>query len=645
MSNHTERPQGGNFFNRWCNERKERKLAQSQAQAHLATEIAAQPARKKITEASITSIVNISSHLGSRVDVGTVGYIEKTSAFSGDFFTISFQDTEENLISFNHSSTKIIQEKDAHFQKMNMMITEQDVDSLSLLTEIVSGAVSLKNVIEKRGKEKNRELLTSGNWNALSLNALVFEGKTTQEGQFRTLSGIVDQNHKLLVVQQGRIAYIITQKLEKYTNENPSGFVLTSIIKIELADGKNYYDQKTEGQQSISFTKADTEYLRQVISAIPESEPILWGLSYRSQYGDWLSNDEIEAKNAQEKALRLEKRSQRQIAMKTNTSTVVRAEGETDKKETETPQDNEIRRAIIFFNQSIEENKTAKIAISWENLWKELGTYYRDDAYAIMKMIAKGTGVIVNAPCGSGKTRLLTPQIKRLAQEQGWAIGERADFPDSNAASLLEQYEYTGHFEHIVADIYSDASSEQRKLLILDESARLGVESLDKTEVLFSYLREKNISAVLLNATPQEKMRMQATQGMIEIANKVGLPLAPYEQKQKGFLPIDIVKKYLGDGNIEPALLDFLTHPDNDAFRDLRLFFRDLIPEIVKEAAMGIAPIRTLSQLRSYASEKRETWMRQLRGGSKETLIRGLKNLDVIKSSDQSFIDSIEDYN
>lgn len=312
MSNNAERLQGGNFVSRWLTGKKEQRLAKAKVEADLAAETAAQPARKEIAVACRATIQEISSHIDDRVDLGVLGKIERTNVLQREGFTLSFQNTEGNLVSFDNLSIKINRDKSGDHEWADINITQQDILRLSLLTEIVSSAVSLKSVFEKRGKEKNRELLTSGNLDALSLDALVFEGKTTQEGQFRTLSGIIDHDHKLLVVQQGSTAYIMTQKLVKYTNENPSGYILTSIRKIELADDKNYDYQNTQGQQSISFAKADVEYLRQLISAMPEAEPTSWGLSYRAQYGEWLSNDEIEAKNAQEKTRRLEIKRKRQ---------------------------------------------------------------------------------------------------------------------------------------------------------------------------------------------------------------------------------------------------------------------------------------------------------------------------------------------
>lgn len=232
--------------------------------------------------------------------------------------------------------------------------------------------------------------------------------------------------------------------------------------------------------------------------------------------------------------------------------------------------------------------------------------------------------------------------MKGLAREQDWIVGEKAG-PDRHAGPIFEDYEYFHTFADIMTDIFHNASIEHKKLCIIDEVAHIGIRHIDKTQDLFRYLKGNNISVVLLNSAPQEKMRIKSASGMIEIGNEVRLLLMVYEQKQKGFFPIKIVSKYLGGGSIEQELFNFFTDNDNDAFRSLRLF-KEILHEVTTEPTAHIEPIRTLSQLRTYTSDRWEIWMRQTLGGSKVDLVKTLTNLGVINADHEWFIDSIENY-
>lgn len=305
---------------------------------------------------------------------------------------------------------------------------------------------------------------------------------------------------------------------------------------------------------------------------------------------------------------------------------------------------NNIERSQIIedgLNQPIKEFKPIKI--EWDELWHDVEEYYKEDASDVIDTIANGSNVIVNSPCGAGKTKLLTLVIKGLAKKQGFIVGEKAG-PDFHTMPLFEEYQYFHTFDSIITDVFPNASSEQKKLFILDEAANMGIEDFDNTEAIFRYLKDNNISFVLLNSAPQKKMRAQSASGMIEIASKVGFPLTIHEQKQKGYIPIEIVNKYLKSESIEPALLNFLIHPENDAFCSFRLFSQ-IVSEITSERILFCGEsMRTLTQLRTYASDRWEIWMRQTLGGSKVALVRALTNLGVINSNHEWLIDSIKNY-
>lgn len=250
--------------------------------------------------------------------------------------------------------------------------------------------------------------------------------------------------------------------------------------------------------------------------------------------------------------------------------------------------------------------------------WDGLRTYYEPDAEAVLKQISAGNNVIITNGHGVGKTQLLSPSIRKLAEPQGFEVRQVDYYIDisrtrADLDSLLER-------------TFRSEDSEIRKLLVVDEFQYGILKEPDLSKRFLSDMAANQVPVVFYIPLPTEEERLAVARTIQELEGALGVPSVTYKMKQTT-IPADLARSDLVQRGAEADLIDFYLNPENSALLSPGLY--GSLPGI--QTIEELKKILTRSEYGSYRWMWAE-WLGKgrLGGGSKTEMIRMLINLGLL---------------
>lgn len=272
-----------------------------------------------------------------------------------------------------------------------------------------------------------------------------------------------------------------------------------------------------------------------------------------------------------------------------------------------------------------------------EKFWIEAQAAYQDDAEKIADLLGQADGVIVDAPFGTGKSKLLTPQLLRELSSRGKA-GVIDHFPDR-----LVRIQETEQLTQIIArdfkalesfpDIHYYHPVLENPVLIIDETGNLLRGNPDLQNLLQS-LKDKHIGLVAIDAAGDKGIRKRYSDQLHEEGSKTGYGFVDYFPQTN--LPTSLIQRFLTSYTQDQELLAFFLNPNNEALRNARLFGDIIIRALTCESkgvSFDLAYLREYFHRQlgfSYLTDDSRSFGNNAVGGSKEGLVRMLVNLGAI---------------
>lgn len=261
------------------------------------------------------------------------------------------------------------------------------------------------------------------------------------------------------------------------------------------------------------------------------------------------------------------------------------------------------------------------------NLWEEAGQYWAQDARNVLDLAQPRSGVIIHSSPGTGKSQLLTPEIKKESVRRGFQI------QTDSGSSIIYRPVTAGSF------------------FLVDEAALISEEPDTLVRSFFDRLRVTESLVILINACSNEEIRLAAADKILKEANRAGFGLTIYQQQRK-HLPEALVRTLLTEYGAEDDLIKFFLREENKALRNPGLFGYLLVhkrfnPEAKEYRTMEY--FRSVNGLKAFfadESQKPSMWEQTFKawiGGSTEDLARLMVNLEILGEEYRNLEDLDED--
>lgn len=209
----------------------------------------------------------------------------------------------------------------------------------------------------------------------------------------------------------------------------------------------------------------------------------------------------------------------------------------------------------------------------WPNLPPDL---YKDQADELVDV---GQNMLLTGDHGIGKTRILTPQLYRTAQERGYTIPYHRELLGLNMSdfylNIFDKHE--GRSDEVVHMMFRGIDPQEQRFLVLDECTYFGIGRGGNAPLashVFNALAEYNVRVVgILPFTPNTSSAER-----LEIATQLAESMSG---DANGFTPVEItpeplpqeeVNEMLTAMGLDQEIIDWFGDPDNAVLRHPRLF-------------------------------------------------------------------------
>ncbi len=213
-----------------------------------------------------------------------------------------------------------------------------------------------------------------------------------------------------------------------------------------------------------------------------------------------------------------------------------------------------------------------------KKVWAGAAEYWRKDATDILNLSRPKTIVAVVSPHGTGKSRLLIPNILAQGNRDGYNF-QRGEFLGEESSEAVKA---------VLAELFPRGS--EQRLLIIDEAGDF-TNNIEGRDAAVSQASQDKINLILIAAAANSDYRKNLVSAWEKSANLNDSKIVVHEMLQKT-LPENLIETYLNNINANKDLIEFYKNPENISLLTPYLF-----------GFLEYNPPRTINDLRNQFIE------------------------------------------